>query len=323
NGQSDHRQLPIPFPVSKGTKRVMLVDLTGQVEDIKHAKRSKPNMQASKPSESPSIPVRPIQTNQPTQVHPIQASTRTVRPRKKNGSDQNRTVDFFSLSERRREESTAVNGPLLPLGWCGKYARELSCVVCLGKPASSSARCLSYPDYSGDDFGNASRDAGGEFHVSESDPEEESNVEPGTESLDDAFGDSVPAEQAIIDNSSSEDFDNVTSLPVDDFEDYILDQESPHELLSAFEESGRKGSDRGDPVEDSGHEDSLDESEERIEGTDSDEIDSVTDHVDSACADPEEPILLDGGPPSGGQFEIFDFNVGFGFFVFKKVPLNH
>ncbi|KAF9342052.1 hypothetical protein BGX26_008501 [Mortierella sp. AD094] len=235
----------------------MLVDKTGQVEDVKRAKRSKPNMQAPKPPKSPSLPVRPIRPNQPTQAPPIQASTRTVRPRKKDRSDQNSRVDFFSLSERRREKSTAVDGPLLPLGWCGEYARELNCAVCLGKPASSSARCLSYPDVFGGDFGNASRDAGGEFHVSESDPEEEGNVEPGTESLDDVFGDSVPAEQAIIDNSSSEDFDNVTSLPMDDFENYILGQESALELLSASEESGRKGSDQGDPVEDSDHEDSF------------------------------------------------------------------
>ncbi|KAF9342209.1 hypothetical protein BGX26_008065, partial [Mortierella sp. AD094] len=225
--------------------------------------------------------------------------------------------------ERRREKSTTVDGPLLPLGWCGEYAKELCCAVCLGRPTSSSARCLSYPDNFGDDFGNASRDAGGEFHVSESDPEEEGNAKPETESLGDAFGDSVPAEQAITDNSSSEDFDNVTSLPMDDFEDYVLGQESALELLSAFEESSRKGLDQGDPVEDSDHEDSLEESEERIEGTDNDEINSVTDRVDSTCADPEEPTLLDGGlptsapsksgPSSGGQFEIFDFDVGFGF----------
>ncbi|KAF9368543.1 hypothetical protein BGX21_006503, partial [Mortierella sp. AD011] len=201
------------------------------------------------------------------------------------------------------------------------YAGELDCGVCLGKPASSSAQCLSFPDVFSSELRNAPRNAGNEFHVPESDPEE--NAEPETKSPDDAFRDLVPTKQAIIDISASEDFDDVTSLPMDDFEDYPFGQDL--ELLSEFDEPGEKESD---------HEDSLEDPEKRIEGTDNIEIGSVTDGVDSSCADPEEPILLDDGlpssapskdgPSSGAQFEIFDFDVGFGFFVFKrKVPLNH
>ncbi|KAF9992584.1 hypothetical protein BGZ80_005969 [Entomortierella chlamydospora] len=178
----------------------MPADKTSQMEDVKRAKRTKQSVQARKPSKSP---VQPIQPNQPTQVAPIQAATRAVRPRKKNRGDQNSRVDFFSLSGRRREKSIAVDGSLSPLGWCGKYARELDCAVCLGKPAISSVRCLSYPDVFGGDFRNASRDAGNELRVSESDPEE--NAKPETESPSDAFGDSAPAEQVVIDSGPSED----------------------------------------------------------------------------------------------------------------------